>query len=50
VAAGMRLMLLVGAGMLLVALVVSARRHPQPRGDGETPDAPQPGHIRESQP
>lgn len=46
VAAGMRLMLLVGAGMLLVALVVSARRHPVAQGSDETLDAPRPGQVR----
>lgn len=50
VASGMRLMMLVGAGMLLVALVVSARRHLRPQADGETPDAARRGRAEESQP
>lgn len=49
-AAGMRLMLLVGAAVLLVALAVTARHHPRPQGSGETPDAPRPGQVPESQP
>jgi MFS family permease len=40
-ASGMRLMLLVGAGMLVVALVVSVRPRHRGKDGGETLDAPQ---------